>query len=80
MSTIRDRNEGIGWRVALTIATFFGSMIAVIIWLFFYAGTFSVYQNIALVVVILLAFIAVMGATWAPWGIRHRGDWTGKGS
>lgn len=61
--------------------TFFGSIIAVILWLFFYAGSFNVYQNIAVVVVIALAFIAVMGATWASWGMRQRGDWwSGRGA
>lgn len=69
------RPEGMGWRVGVTIATFFGSMIAVILWLFFYAGSFSVYQNIALVVVILLAFIGVMGATWASWGMKQAEWW-----
>ena len=67
--------EGMGWRVGVSIVTFFGSMIAVILWLFFYATSFSVYQNIALVVVILLAFIAVMGATWASWGMKQRDYW-----
>jgi VIT1/CCC1 family predicted Fe2+/Mn2+ transporter len=72
------RPEGMGWRVGLTIATFFGSMIAVILWLFFYAGSFTVYQNIALVVVILLAFIGVMGATWASWGMKQSEWWNGR--
>ena len=74
MSIGRERSEGMGWRVSLSIITFFGAMIAVIVWLFFYAGSFSVYQNIAVIVVILLAFIAVMGGTWASWGMRQ-GDW-----
>ena len=69
------RPEGMGWRVGITIGTFFGSMIAVILWLFFYAGDFSVYQNIALVVVLLLAFIGVMGATWASWGMKQSEWW-----
>lgn len=65
-------SEGMGWRVAVSIVTFFGSVIAVILWLFFYAGSFNAYQNIAVIVVIFLAFIAVMGATWAPWGMRQK--------
>lgn len=75
MKTDRGWLEGMGWRVGVSIVTFFGSMIAVILWLFFYATSFSVYQNIALVVVILLAFIAVMGATWASWGMKQRDYW-----
>jgi heme/copper-type cytochrome/quinol oxidase subunit 4 len=60
-----------GWRVAASIIAFFGAIIAVIMWLFFYAGNFNVYQNMAVIVVIFLAFIAVMGATWAPWGMKQ---------
>ncbi|HEX4921525.1 MAG TPA: hypothetical protein VFV92_12390 [Candidatus Bathyarchaeia archaeon] len=75
MKSDRGWVDGMGWRVGVSIVTFFGSMIAVILWLFFYATSFSVYQNIALVVVILLAFIAVMGATWASWGMKQRDYW-----
>lgn len=63
--------ERMGWRVAASILAFFGSVIGIILWLFFYAGNFNVYQNIAVVVVILLGFIAVMGATWASWGMKQ---------
>ena len=64
--------EGMGWRVAVTILAFFGSIISTIVWLFFYAGSYNVYQNIAVVAVILMAFIAAMGATWASWGMKQR--------
>ena len=71
--------EGIGWRVTITILTFFASIIGIILWLFFYAENFNVYQNIAVIVVILLGFIAVMGATWASWGMKQRGGtWRSK--
>jgi hypothetical protein len=63
-----------GWRVGVSSITFFISIIAVILWLLFYAGSFNVYQNVAISVVILLVFVAVMGATWAPWGMRQ-GNW-----
>ncbi len=63
--------DGMGWRVSVSIVTFFGSLIVAILWLFFYAGSFNVYQNIAVLVVIFLVFIAVMGATWASWGLRQ---------
>jgi len=71
------RPSGIGWRIALSIISFFGAIIAVILWLFFYAGGYNAYQNIAVIVVILLAFIAIMGASWASWGIRHALWWGG---
>ncbi|HET7405061.1 MAG TPA: hypothetical protein VFV92_03965 [Candidatus Bathyarchaeia archaeon] len=72
-SPVPLRSEGMGWRAGVSIITFFGAIISVIIWLSFFAGDFNVYQNIALVVVVLLAFIALMGATWAPWGMKQAG-------
>ena len=63
--------EGMGWRVAVSIVTFFASISVIIVWLFFYAEIFNVYQNIAVITVILIGFVAVMGATWAPWGIKQ---------
>jgi hypothetical protein len=69
-----------GWRVGVSIVAFFGALIAVILWLFFYAGGYNAYQNIAVVVVIFLAFIGVMGATWASWGIKQAGWWGETGS
>ena len=78
MKTVPGRSEGMGWRVDVSIVTFFGAMIASILWLFFYAGTFSIYQNIAVIVVIILAFSAIMGATWASWGMR-RSEWWDRG-
>ena len=57
VSALSKIPEGMGWRVAVSIVAFFGSIMAVILWLFFYAGNFNVYQNLAVVVVIFLAFI-----------------------
>lgn len=68
--------EGMGWRIALSILTFFASIIGIILWLFFYAGNFNVYQNIAVVVVIIIGFVAVMGATWASWGMKQGARWS----
>lgn len=76
-------NAGMGRRVTVSILTFFGSIIGIILWLFFYAENFNIYQNISIVVVILLGFIAVMAATWASWGMKQaarRGDKGGSES
>jgi hypothetical protein len=67
--------EGMGWRIAVSILTFFAGIIAVILWLFFYAGGYNAYQNIAVIVVIFLAFVAVMAAVWASWGMKQRAMW-----
>jgi hypothetical protein len=71
------RPEGMGWRVGVSIFSFFAAIIATILWLFFYAGSYNAYQNLAIIVVIFLAFIAVMGAIWASWGLKQRNWWHG---
>ena len=71
------RPEGMGWRVGVSIFSFFAAIIAVILWLFFYAGSYNAYQNLAIIVVIFLAFVAVMGAVWASWGMKQRNWWNG---
>jgi len=76
MSAGPKEPEGMSWRVAVTIVAFFGSVIAVILWLFFYAWSYYAYQNIVVVVVIFLTFIAAMGATRASWGIKQA--WRGQ--
>jgi type VI protein secretion system component VasK len=72
--------EGLGARVTVSIVAFFGAVIGTILWLFFYAQNFNVYQNIAVVAVILIGFIAAMAATWAAWGMRQAARQSEKGS
>ena len=60
-----------GWRISATILSFFGVIIGMVVWLFFYAEDFSVYQNIAVVAVIILGFLSAMGTTWATWGMKY---------
>jgi heme/copper-type cytochrome/quinol oxidase subunit 4 len=75
-------SDGMGWRVTISIITFFASIILIIIWLFFYAENYTIYQNVAIVVVIFLVFIAVMAATWASWGMKQsrEGKWRSSSS
>lgn len=65
------KTEGLGWRVSLSIIVGIGWLIFLILWLFFYASNFNVYQNIAIFIVSILAVGGIMGASWAPWGMRH---------
>jgi membrane protein YdbS with pleckstrin-like domain len=64
--------KGFAWRVAVSIFVVFGWLIFLILWLLFYAGNFNVYQNLAIIIVSVLVGIAILGATWASWGIRYR--------
>lgn len=70
------KTKGYGWRVSLSIIMGVGWLIFLILWLFFYASGFNVYQNIAIFLVSILAVGGVVGAAWAPCGIKygHRFD------
>ena len=69
--------KGMGWRVSLSILVSLGWLAFLVIWLFFYAGDFSLYQNIAIFLVSVIVVVAIMGASWAPWGMKHgkHGGW-----
>jgi len=66
--------RGQGWRVAISIITAIGWLIFLIIWLFFYASEFNLYQNLAVLIVSLLALAGINAAIWASWGMRNWGE------
>ena len=61
---------GLASRVAVSIAVFFGWLVFLVIWLIFYAGSYSVMENIGIVVVAFLVGVAVLAMMWASWGIK----------
>jgi hypothetical protein len=65
------KTKGFGWRVSLSIIMGVGWLVFLLIWLFFYAGAFNIYQNIAIFIVSLLIVGGVLAAAWAPWGMKY---------
>ena len=65
------RTPGFAWRVGLSILVVFGWLAYLIIWLFFYAGDFDVFQNIAIFLVSIIIAIGILASAWATWGIRY---------
>jgi len=65
------RTPGFAWRVGLSIVVVFGWLVFLIIWLFFYAADFGVFQNIAIFLVSVLVGVGTLAAAWATWGIRY---------
>lgn len=61
---------GMGWRISLSVLVFFGWLVFLVLWLFFYASDYTIYQNIAVVLASILTGMAILGASWASWGIR----------
>lgn len=65
------RLPGFRWRTWTSVIIGILILIGLIYWFYFQAGQFSIYQNIAIIIVAILLFGGIMGAMWAPWGMRH---------
>jgi hypothetical protein len=42
-----------------------------IYWFWFMASGFDLYQNIAILIVLILVAGGIMAGSWAPWGMKH---------
>src|SRR5512137_1732186 len=65
------REKGFGWRVGASIFIVFGWLAFLIIWLFFYAEDYGVFQNIAILLVSIIVGIGLLAGMWATWGILY---------
>jgi hypothetical protein len=68
---METEQPGYRWRVVLSIVMGVGWFVFLLLWLFFFAGAFTIYQNIAIILVSILVVAGVLGAAWAPWGIKY---------
>jgi len=72
------RKTGFKSRVIISIAIPLLLMIFLIIWFYYYADSFNIYQNFAIFLVSILAVGGLMGAMWAPWGMKHGKEFEGS--
>jgi hypothetical protein len=63
--------EGMGWRISVSIITFFGLLVFLVAWFFFYADSYTIYQNLAVLLGSGLLFVGINAASWAPWGLKQ---------
>ncbi len=75
----QETPPGLAPRVVVSIIVFFGLLIFAIIYVAFFASTFSLFQKIAVILVAILVATAILGAMWASWGIKYGKEWKGKG-
>jgi hypothetical protein len=64
--------EGLSWRVSLSILLGVGWLIFLILWLAFFAGDYSFYQNFAIFLASLLMLGCVLGIPWMIYGMKHK--------
>jgi uncharacterized membrane protein YbhN (UPF0104 family) len=61
---------GLTGRILASVFSGVGLLIVLILYLAFYPTGFTLFQNIAVILVVLLAFVAIMAAVWVPWGMK----------
>jgi len=75
----QEMPSGLGLRVVVSIIVLFGLLIFSIIYVAFFAISFSLFQKIAVILVAILVATAILGAMWASWGIKYGKEWNEKG-
>jgi hypothetical protein len=58
------KSKGFGIRFAVSIISIVGWIIFLIVWLFFYASNYDIYQNIAIIIVSLLILGGIKAVVW----------------
>jgi len=74
--------KGLGWRVGLSIIVGIGWLVFIIIWLFFYWGSYSWEKNLAIILLSFLICGGVLALPWVPYGIKQSSKekmWSIKG-
>jgi len=65
------KTTGFRWRLWVTCVLVLAVFLFLIYWFWSPALQYSVYQNIAVFILSMLVMGGVLGALWAPWGIKH---------
>jgi len=80
---MKAKGEGAIWRITLSMATAFGWLAFLILWLGFYAGDYNAYQNIAVIIGSVIGLVAINVIVWLTFGLRmaqEEGGWYPRAS
>ncbi len=72
MNKVGKINEGLGWRVNLSIVIGVGWLIFILLWLAFYGTGYSVYENISIFFLSILIIAVILGIPWMSWYFKHQ--------
>jgi MFS family permease len=65
------KTKGFKSRVIVSGIAVFAAFIFLIYWFWYLAEPYTVYQNIVIFVIPFLIIGGILGAMWAPWGMKH---------
>jgi hypothetical protein len=55
----------------VSIAVVFGWLLFLSFWLFYYASSFGILQNLAILLLSLVVALIVETILWVPWSMKH---------
>jgi len=58
-------------RIYVSIALGLGWLLFLALWLFYYATTYSILQNLAVFIVSIVVVTAIAIALWVPWAMKQ---------
>jgi MFS family permease len=67
-------SKGFKSRIAVSIIFGFAVFLFLIYWFWYLAQPYSLFQNVVIFIVAFLIVGGILGALWAPWGMRHSSD------
>jgi uncharacterized protein YacL len=65
------RISGLKTRIWASVVVFLAFMLFLILWFWYYAETYSGYQNIAIFIVSILVMGGILAIMWARWGMKY---------
>jgi hypothetical protein len=69
--TLKKMNSlGMAWRVSVSAVSALSWLAFFILWLAFYAGDYNAYENIAIIILSVVVFVALNVAVWVPFGMK----------
>ena len=66
-----DKEQPDPKKIYASIAVAFGWLLFLALWLFYYATSFSILQNIAIFLVSLVVAAILLILLWLPWALKH---------
>lgn len=67
-----DEIKGLSWKAPISILGGVAWLVFLLLWLFFFAGDYSWYQNFAVFLLSIVVLILILGMPWAYWGLKQQ--------
>jgi hypothetical protein len=75
IETLKKMNSlGMAWRVSVSVISALSWLSFFILWLAFYAGDYNAYENIAIIILSVMCFVALNVVIWVPFGMKFAGE------